>query len=152
MTCLAESPFGRYFLQLTLACENIRFSSSKKKKDCSQSTQYYVSLESSNTTAAKAKTTEVFLLGSGLRIQLFLLALQPHRRVKKRPWQLYSQATLDQSHKVKLGDVCTQASLKVLTLKRRGFHVFIKASIVKEMIAVNTLNIFKVCWICNCFL
>ena len=112
----------------------------------------------------KLKLLTFFLLGSGLPIQLFLLALQPNRRVEKRPWRLYSQATLVQLHKVKLvltsefgiiiriGDVSTQASLKVHTLKRRGFHVFIKASIVKEMIAVNTFNIFKVCWICNCFL
>ena len=133
---------------------------------CSQSTPYYVSLESPNTTAAKAKTTDVFFSWAlACKYGCFSLLFNPIlRSVEKRPWRLYSQATLVQSHKVKLvltsefgiiiriGDVCTQANIKVHTLKRRGFHVFIKASIVKEMIAVNTFNIFKVCWICNCFL
>lgn len=38
------------------------------------------------------------------------------------------------------------------TLKRWGFHVFIQAAIVEEMITVNTFNEFVVCGICNRFL
>ena len=107
---VVSSPFStllRYRFSICPICPICRprvvvFLDSKQKQEIARSLPNilsYLNLQIRPLQTLKQQT--FFLLGSGLRIELFLPALQPNRRIEKRPWRLYSQATLVQSHKVK---------------------------------------------------
>lgn len=107
---VVSSPFStllRYRFSICPICPICRprvvvFLDSKQKQEIARSLPNilsYLNLQIRPLQTLKQQT--FFLLGSGLRIELFLPALQPNRRIEKRPWRLYWQATLVQSHKVK---------------------------------------------------
>ena len=107
---VVSSPFStllRYRFSICPICPICRprvvvFLDSKQKQEIARSLPNilsYLNLQIRPLQTLKQQT--FFLLGSGLRIELFLPALQPNRCIEKRPWRLYSQATLVQSHKVK---------------------------------------------------